>query len=79
MLPLDRRAFIASLGGASVVGLMSHEAKADALEAALMEQAASMTSNTAPRPEKFPSTADLEPRPRPSRRWAPKRHASRGS
>lgn len=68
MLPLDRRAFIASLGGASVVGLMSHEAKADALEAALTEQAASMTSNTAPRPEKFPSAADLEAQI-PTRSW----------
>ena len=29
---IDRRAFIASLGGTAAVGLMSHEAKADALE-----------------------------------------------
>lgn len=68
MLPLDRRAFIASLGGVTAVGLMSHEAKADALETALMAQAASMTSNTAPRSEKFPSAADLEAQI-PTRSW----------
>lgn len=35
MIELDRRDFIASLGGAAAVGLMSHEARADALEDAL--------------------------------------------
>ena len=32
LLEIDRRAFIASLGGAAVVSRMSHEARADALE-----------------------------------------------
>ncbi len=36
MQPLDRRHFIAALGGATAVSLMSHEARADALEHALM-------------------------------------------
>src|SRR6476469_6972282 len=31
-IEIDRRAFIASLGGMAAVGLMSHEARADALE-----------------------------------------------
>ena len=34
----DRRAFIAGLGGTAAVGLMSHEARADALEEALLAQ-----------------------------------------
>ena len=38
MLALDRRAFIAGLGGTAAVGLMSHEARADALEEALLAQ-----------------------------------------
>ena len=32
MIEINRRAFIASLGGAAAVSLMSHEAKADAIE-----------------------------------------------
>ena len=32
MIKLDRRDFIAGLGGAAAVSLMSHEARADALE-----------------------------------------------
>jgi hypothetical protein len=38
MLAIDRRAFIAGLGGTAAVGLMSHEARADALEEALLAQ-----------------------------------------
>jgi len=38
MQPLDRRNFIASLGGAAAVGLMTHEARADALEDAMLAQ-----------------------------------------
>ena len=62
MLELDRRAFIASLGGAAAVGLMSHEARADALEDALLAQTGS--GPAAPRPAatdvKFPTVAELE-------------------
>jgi len=61
MQPLDRRAFIASLGGAAAVSLMSHEARADALEDAML---ASMQSSTllAQRPDpnkKYPTVAEL--------------------
>jgi hypothetical protein len=38
MLHFDRRDFIAALGGSAAVGLMSHEARADALENALLAQ-----------------------------------------
>jgi len=64
MEPIDRRAFIAGLGGATAVGLMSHEARADALEAALLAQAAAV----ARAPESFPSVADLEAQI-PTRAW----------
>jgi hypothetical protein len=37
MVEIDRRAFIASLGGASAVALMTSEQKADALEAYMEE------------------------------------------
>ena len=53
-LEIDRRAFIASLGGASAVAAMSSEAKADALEDhqnAMLNKAAA---------EKFPTKAELE-------------------
>ena len=38
MLPFDRRDFIAALGGSAAVALMSHEARADAMENALLAQ-----------------------------------------
>ena len=38
MLDIDRRSFIAGLGGAAAVGLMAHEARADALEEMLLAQ-----------------------------------------
>jgi len=37
-MEIDRRAFVASLGGASVVSLMSHEARAEALEHYMTER-----------------------------------------
>jgi hypothetical protein len=52
---LDRRVFIASLGGATVVAAMSPEAKADALETRLAQAAAP----AAPK-KKYPTVADLE-------------------
>ena len=54
-MELDRRAFIASLGGTTAVSLMSDEAKADALEDFLMEQL-----NAAQAAPKFPTVAELE-------------------
>jgi hypothetical protein len=47
MLPIDRRAFLAGLGGAAAARLMSHEARADALENALMTRT-------------FPTAAQIE-------------------
>jgi hypothetical protein len=38
MTAIDRRGFIASMGGAAAVGLLTHEARADALEEALLAQ-----------------------------------------
>ena len=67
MLP-DRRAFIASLGGAAAVGLMSHEAKADALEVALKAQSASVAGGAGAASQKFPSVADLQAEI-PTRAW----------
>ena len=53
-MEIDRRAFIASLGGTTAVGLMSDEAKADALEeylsARLNEAVAQPRSATPARP-----------------------------
>ena len=37
-MEIDRRAFIASLGGAAAVAAMDHEARADALEHHMEEQ-----------------------------------------
>jgi len=50
---IDRRAFIASLGGAAAVAAMSSEAKADALED---HQNAMLNKSS----EKFPTKAELE-------------------
>jgi hypothetical protein len=66
MLPLDRREFITALGGAAAVGMMSHEARADALEDALLArthgalplaaQAAATAAGTA---APYPTVAEL--------------------
>ena len=60
MLRIDRRTLITGMGGATAVGLLSHEAKADALEAVLMAQVASVPGGAGAAPKKFPSVADLE-------------------
>jgi len=63
---IDRRAFIASLGGVGAVGLMSHEARADALEdfsIHKLDEAVAFTQGggqNAGSPEKFPTAAELE-------------------
>jgi hypothetical protein len=61
MLPLDRREFIASLGGAAAVSLMSHEARADALEDALLARTHSPNpmARGADAKKKYPTVADL--------------------
>ena len=57
-MQVDRRLFILSLGGVGAVRLMSHEAKAEALEAYMIQQLNPAGSQAAPR--KFPTTADIE-------------------
>ena len=66
-LSLDRRLFIASLGGAAAVSMMSDEAKADALEDALSEALDAAQDDTS---KKFPTAAEVEARieTRPNRR-----------
>jgi hypothetical protein len=63
---IDRRAFIASLGGAAVVAKMSDEAKADALEDyaihKLDEDVARAQGQNAGQAEKFPTAAEIEAR-----------------
>ncbi len=68
MLNIDRRTFLAGLGGAAAVAQMSHEAKADALEAALMAQAASGPASLPSGAGKWPSVAELEAEI-PTRKW----------
>jgi hypothetical protein len=65
--PLARRNFIASLGGMAAVGLMSHEARADALETALMDGVATPQSSMDPSSQScspgtihFPTVAEIE-------------------
>jgi len=74
MLKLDRREFIASLGGVAAVGLMSHEARADALghylEERLYAQAEGNGGGSAP--QQSPTSAELEAA-------IPPRHYRRGS
>jgi hypothetical protein len=64
-LEVDRRAFIASLGGAAVVNLMSHEQRADALEDYSIRKldeavAYQQSGQAAAAPERFPTMAELE-------------------
>jgi len=53
-MEVDRRSFIAGLGGAAVVATMSAEAKADALEEYMQEQLNEATTR------KFPTVAELD-------------------
>src|SRR5690606_30420824 len=68
MLALDRREFIAALGGTAAIGLMSHEARADALEDALLARtqmgtalplAAAAVSAAAAGQQPYPTVAEL--------------------
>ena len=60
-MEVDRRAFIASLGGTAAVSLMDHEAKAEALEhwmeERLDEDVAAQQGGTQ---QKFPSVAEID-------------------
>src|SRR4026207_2068332 len=60
-MEIDRRAFIASLGGTAAVSLMDSEAKADSLEHWMEEQLdEQVAANQAGQPEKFPTVAEIE-------------------
>ena len=61
MIQIDRRHFIASLGGVAAVKLMSAEAKAEALESYMMAQLnnGSAAAGQA-QPKKFPKAAEVE-------------------
>ena len=57
---IDRRKFIASLGGTAAIGAMSHEARADALEdfsIQALDEAVAQTQGGGP--EKFPTAAEI--------------------
>src|SRR5947208_13639801 len=61
MIQIDRRHFIASLGGAAAVKLMSSEARAEALEAHMMAQLNTATAGAGQtQPKKFPKAAEVE-------------------
>ena len=73
MFDIDRRDFIAGLGGVTAVSLMSHDAKADALEEYMNDQLhlAQADHDEAPAARSFPSAAEIEAR-------IPTRHYRRG-
>src|ERR1051326_5548573 len=61
-MEIDRRLFIASLGGASVLASMGHEARAEALEhymADLLEEPREAAADDDTKP-KFPTKAQVE-------------------
>jgi hypothetical protein len=60
-MEIDRRAFIASLGGAAAVAAMDHDARADALEDYLAEELdRQVTANQEGGQQKYPTVAELE-------------------
>jgi hypothetical protein len=61
-MEIDRRAFIASLGGAAAVALMSHEERADALEAYMEDQLDAEVAARQGAPAKYPTMADIQER-----------------
>ena len=58
-MAIDRRAFIASLGGAAAVNAMSHEARADALEDYMSTQLDEQVAANQ-QAAKYPTVAELE-------------------
>ena len=69
-MEIDRRAFIAALGGTTAVSLMSDEAKADALEEYMSARLNQAAQAAAPAAQTFPTKAELEAQieTRPTRR-----------
>ena len=59
-MEVDRRAFIASLGGTAAVSLMDHEAKAEALEHWMEERLDELVEQQGGTQQKFPSVAELD-------------------
>ncbi|MGH9219428.1 MAG: hypothetical protein ACRD1W_08995, partial [Vicinamibacterales bacterium] len=59
-MEVDRRAFIASLGGTAAVSLMDHEAKAEAMEHWMEERLDEAVEQQGGTQQKFPSAAELE-------------------
>jgi hypothetical protein len=61
-MEIDRRAFIASVGGAAAVTAMDHEARADALEHYMMDELdqAVAAQQSAAGGTKYPTVAELE-------------------
>ena len=60
-MEIDRKAFLASLGGAAALNMMSDEAKADALEEHMMFQLSRATPNGGSTgATKFPTAAEIE-------------------
>lgn len=59
-MEINRRHFIASLGGLAAVKVMNCEAKAEALESYMIEQLSAPGGAQAAAPKKFPTAADLE-------------------
>ena len=59
-MEIDRRAFIASLGGASAVALMTSEQKADALEHYMEDELDAAVAARQEQAPKFPTMAELE-------------------
>jgi hypothetical protein len=61
MMEIDRRAFIASLGGTAAVGAMDAEARADALEDFMMRELNDAVAQEGVQGvKKFPTVADIE-------------------
>ena len=61
-MEIDRRAFIASLGGAAAVSLMDSEAKADAIEHYMQEQLNQTAGAKSAEPRMYPTVAEIEAR-----------------
>jgi hypothetical protein len=59
-MEIDRRHFIASLGGSAAIALMSSEAKAEALEEYMVEQLNTAGPANQTQAAKFPTVAEVE-------------------
>ena len=78
-MEIDRRAFIASLGGAAAVSVMDHEARADALEDYTTERLDAGVTQAQGGGQTYPTVAELEAliETRSSRRGAGRQFVAR--